>query len=295
MKSYDITFIGNYTKDTISDSHGVRVVDGGAFNYGANVAVRFGLKACAITRLSRQDTHVVERLQALGIDVFPHYTAESTQLRLMYPGENPDERQIFVDSSAGSFCVEQVTNLNTRTAVIGASFRGEVGLDVLHTLKGRNAQIALDVQGFLRCLRNGMLVAEAWPEKEQILSLVQFLKADIAEAEILTGSRDLRRAAEMLFNLGSKEILLTHRHGVLVYDGRRFYEAAFYPSQLVGRSGRGDTCIAAYSCRRLDSAPAEAVIWAAAVTSLKMESNGPFSSSLQDVEGLIRRRYVQQT
>jgi len=295
MKSYDITFIGNYTKDTISDSHGVRVVDGGAFNYGANVAVRLSLKTCAITRLSKQDTHVIERLETLGVDVFPQYTTESTQLRLVYPGENPDERQIFVDSSAGSFRVEQVANLKTRIAVIGASFRGEVGSDVLLVLKRRDTQIALDVQGFLRTIRDGLLVAEPWPEKEQILPLVQFLKADIAEAEILTGSRDLRRAAEMLFNLGSKEIVLTHRHGVLVYDGRRFYEAAFYPSQLVGRSGRGDTCIAAYSCRRLDSDPAEAVIWAAAVTSLKMESNGPFSSSLQDVEGLIRRRYVQQT
>jgi len=292
---YDITFIGNYTKDTISDPHGLRVVDGGAFNYGANVAVRLGLKTCAITRLCKQDTHVIERLEALGVDVHPRYTTESTQLRLVYPGENPDERQIFVDSSAGSIRVEQVADLDTRTAVVGASFRGEVGLDVLQALKERNARIALDVQGFLRTVRDGLLIAEPWPEKEQILPLVQFLKADIAEAEILTGSRDLRRAAEMLCSLGSREIVLTHRHGVLVYDGSRFYEAGFYPTRLVGRSGRGDTCIAAYSCRRLDSDPAEAVIWAAAVTSLKMESNGPFSSSLREVEGLIRRRYVSQT
>ena len=86
--------------------------------------------------------------------------------------------------------------------------------------------------------------------------------------------------------------MLTHRDGVLVYDGRRCYEAGFYPRRLVGRSCRGDTCIAAYSCRRLVSKPADAAIWAAAVTSLKMEGNGLFSSSPSDVERLIQKRYA---
>ena len=294
MKRYDITFIGNYTKDKIIDTRGERIVDGGAFNYGANVAVRLGLASCAITRLSRQDIHVVKKLEELGVDVFPEYTPESTELRLVYPSENPDEREIYVDSSAGSFEPEQVANLNTKTAVVGASFRGEVGLDVLRILNDKKTQIALDVQGFVRSVREGLLVAEPWPDKEEILSLVAYLKADIAEAEILTGIRDLRKAAQLLFAMGSREIVLTHRDGVLVYDGRLFYEAGFYPRRLIGRSGRGDTCIATYSCRRLELEPAEATIWAAAVTSLKMETNGPFTSSIEDVEDLIRRRYLSR-
>jgi sugar/nucleoside kinase (ribokinase family) len=95
----------------------------------------------------------------------------------------------------------------------------------------------------------------------------------------------------MLFDMGCREIVLTHRDGVLVFDGTHFYEAGFFPRKLIGRSGRGDTCIAAYSSRRLDSGPAEAAIWAAAVTSLKMETNGPFSSSVEEVQRLIRTRY----
>ena len=291
MKSYDIAFIGNYTKDRIVDKGGERTVDGGAFNYGANVAARFGLKTCAVTRLADEDIHVVKSLEALGIDVFPEYTRQSTRLRLVYPSDNPDERQIFVDASAGSFHPDQVANLRTKTAVVGASFRGEVGLEVLQALEQRKATIALDVQGYVRSVRDGLLVAEPWPERNKVLPLVRFLKADIAEAEILTGSRDLREAARMLSGMGSKEIVLTHRNGVLIYDGRRFHEAGFFPRELIGRSGRGDTCIAAYACRRLTCDPAEATIWAAAVTSLKMEGNCPFSSSPGEVEELIRRKY----
>ena len=291
MSAFDIAFIGNYTKDRIFDAQGERWVDGGAFNYGANVAVRLGLKTCAVTRLCRRDAHVVRRLEELGVSVFSHFTPESTQLRLVYPSADPDERKIYVDASAGSFQAEQVADLDARVAVVGASFRGEVGREILQILNGRKIDIALDVQGFVRSVQDRMLVAESWPQRDEILSLVRFLKADIAEAELLTGTRDLHRAARMLFTAGSREIVLTHRDGVLVFDGRDYHEAGFHPAKLVGRSGRGDTCIAAYSCKRLDSQPAEATVWAAAVTSLKMETDGPFGASVEEVEDLIERRY----
>ena len=291
MSTFDIAFIGNYTKDRIIDARGERWVDGGAFNYGANVAVRLGVKTCAVTRLCRQDGHVVKRLEELGVSVLPHYTPESTQLRLVYPSANPDERKIYVDSSAGAFQAEQVENLDARIVVVGASFRGEVTAEILQILESRKIDIALDVQGFVRSVHDRMLVAEPWAERAEILSLVRFLKADIAEAELLTGTRDLRAAARILFDLGSKEIVLTHRDGVLVFDGRDYHEAGFYPREVVGRSGRGDTCIAAYSCKRLDSQPAEATVWAAAITSLKMETDGPFNASIEQVEDLIERRY----
>ena len=291
MSTFDIAFIGNYTKDRIIDARGERWVDGGAFNYGANVAVRLGLKTSAVTRLSERDVHVVKRLEELGVSVLPHYTPESTQLRLVYPSANPDERKIYVDSSAGAFQAEQVENLDARIVVVGASFRGEVTAEILQILESRKIDIALDVQGFVRSVHDRMLVAEPWAERAEILSLVRFLKADIAEAELLTGTRDLRAAARILFDLGSKEIVLTHRDGVLVFDGRDYHEAGFYPREVVGRSGRGDTCIAAYSCKRLDSQPAEATVWAAAITSLKMETDGPFNASIEQVEDLIERRY----
>jgi sugar/nucleoside kinase (ribokinase family) len=91
--------------------------------------------------------------------------------------------------------------------------------------------------------------------------------------------------------MGPKEIVLTHKDGLLIYaDGKR-YEMDFYPAQLNGRSGRGDTCVGAYVAMRLSKPPREAGIWAAAVTSLKMEKLGPFDRPVSDVETLIQTRY----
>jgi sugar/nucleoside kinase (ribokinase family) len=64
---------------------------------------------------------------------------------------------------------------------------------------------------------------------------------------------------------------------------------------MVGRSGRGDTCLGAYVSMRLSRPPAAACAWAAAVTSLKMERLGPFNGTREEVEELMRRKYAGRT
>ena len=115
-------------------------MDGGAFNYGAHVAARMGLRVAAITRLAREDWRVVEALAALGVDVFAEATPTSTCLRLEYPSSNPDERIIYVTSTAGSFTPAQVAEIQAQAFVLGPSFRGEVGLDVIQALAAKGAQ-----------------------------------------------------------------------------------------------------------------------------------------------------------
>ena len=291
MTVYDVALLGHYTKDTIVSASGMRIVDGGAFNYGAHVTVRMGLKVAAVTRLAKEDRHVADELTRLGVDVFARFTPESTCLRIEYPTSNPDERVIYVTSSAGAFTTTEVESLEARAVIIGASMRGEVGLDVVEALKNKKTLIAADVQGFVRVARHGKLVYEDWPEKRKILACVDVLKTDAVEAKMLTNESDIKVAARILSEMGPREIVLTHREGVLVRADSRYYEEGFFPQELVGRSGRGDTCVAAYVAKRLTSAPDEATFWAAAVTSLKMEAEGPFRREIGLVEDLKCKMY----
>lgn len=290
--TYDIAFVGHYTQDTIVSAAGARRVDGGAFTYGAHVVARMGLRAAAITRLARDDWRVVTELERLGLDTFVEADPTSTRLRLVYPTSNVDERMIYVDSTAGPFTVQQVEPIDARAFVVGPSIRGEVPLDVLQALAAKGAWVAVDVQGFVRVTEGNLLVHAPWPEKEKILAYVDILKTDAVEAQQLTGETDIRRAAQILAGLGPAEIVLTHRDGLLVYAEKAYHEVGFYPAQLVGRSGRGDTCLASYVARRLEADPADATRWAAAVTSLKMEAEGPFRRDMQDVYALLKERYA---
>jgi sugar/nucleoside kinase (ribokinase family) len=147
------------------------------------------------------------------------------------------------------------------------------------------------MQGFVRVLRGTELNYEPWEERDETLALIDVLKSDAVEAEFLTGETDLHKAARFYAERGPGEIVLTHKDGLLIFANGDFHEMSFYPSRLEGRSGRGDTCLGTYVAMRLSMSPQEAGIWAAAVTSLKMENPGPFDRSLEEVEAFIRDRY----
>jgi sugar/nucleoside kinase (ribokinase family) len=288
---YDLVCIGNYTKDTIVSPAGTKFVDGGAVNYSAHAAARLGVKTAVVTRLASEDARVVDKFRQAGIDCFATYTPHSTLMKLEYPTTDPDIRHLSVTTTAGSITVSQVENLQAKAAVIGSSLRGEVGLDVIRILKEKGMLLAADMQGFVRVLRGQELNYEPWDDMQATLAYVDIVKSDAVEAEFLTGESDIRKAARFYAGMGPREIVLTHKDGVLVYADGKFTDAGFFSARLNGRSGRGDTCIGAYVAMRLSKPPREAGIWAAAVTSLKMEELGPFNRSISEVEALIHAKY----
>jgi sugar/nucleoside kinase (ribokinase family) len=290
-QTYDVVYIGNYTKDTIISPSGVTYVDGGAVNYAAHAGARLGLKVAVVTRLAKEDDRVVKKFAETHIDCFVTYTPHSTGMKLEYPTLNPDIRNLSVDNTAGTITAGELEGVAAKAAVIGTSLRGEVGDDVIQALKKRDVLLAADMQGFVRVLRGQKLVYEPWDEMQATLAHLDILKSDAVEAEFLTGKADIYQAAQVFAQMGPQEIVLTHKDGLLIYANGEFYEAGFFSQKLDGRSGRGDTCLGAYVAMRLSRPPAEAGTWAAAVTSLKMETLGPFNRSISEVEDLIRRKY----
>jgi len=290
IELFDLAIVGHYTQDTIIYPNATRLVDGGAFYYGASVAARMGLRVAVVTRLAPQDWRVVEHMERLGVTMFARATPASTCVSLIYPTANLDQRTIEFISSAGPFTVEEVAGIRARIWHVAATARGEVPPEVVEALVGQSEMVSLDVQGFVRVIKDGMLVFDNWPGKEDVLRHITVLKTDAVEAEALTGESDRTIAARRLAELGPREVLLTNSGGVLVYHDGQVDRAPFTPVEVLGRSGRGDTCTAAYLCRRLSAPPADAVAWAAAVTSLKLEAEGPFQRDMADVQALYERR-----
>jgi sugar/nucleoside kinase (ribokinase family) len=293
-KTYDLVTVGAYTKDTIVSSAGTRHVDGGGYSYAAHAAVLAGIEVGAVTRLAAEDRESTRALRDASVDVRIFESPQSTNMRLEYPTANVDERILTVTGIAEPFAPAHVQGLAARAFLVSASIRGEVPLDVLRLLKERDSLIAVDVQGFVRVLGpGGRLQYSTWHEQSAALALVDILKTDAVEAEFLTGHSDIRKAAQALADQGPAEIVLTHRDGLLVLAHGEIHEAGFFPEPLRGRSGRGDTCVGSYVARRLSEHPAAATVWAAAVTTLKMEAEGPIRRPVRDVEQLIARRYSQ--
>ncbi len=290
--SFDLAILGAYTRDTIARPTGETLVDGGGYNYAAMAAKLTGLRIAAVTKLAAEDRRVVEPLRQAGVEVVVLDSRASTNMRLEYPTSDPDHRILSVTSVVDPFSPEDVAAIEATAFLVTASTRGEAPLALLEAIKARGAHLAIDVQGFVRVVEPGGALrydAAGWDERRAVLGLVDVLKTDAVEAEALTGERDIHDAARALAAEGPREIVLTHRDGLLVHAEGHDYEAPFLPEAMRGRSGRGDTCIGAYVSRRLLASPAEATRWAAAVTTLKLEQEGPIRRSAADVHAFLAR------
>jgi sugar/nucleoside kinase (ribokinase family) len=291
-KKYDVIYAGNYTKDTIITPDGIRVVDGGGMNYAANVGARLGIKAAVITRLAKEDQHVVDAIQSAGIDCYPFFSDYSTLMTLEYKTKDVDNRNLYVKSTAGTILPDYLDDFQAKAIAVSPSLRGEVEPGFFSELRQKtDALLAVDVQGFVRVLRDETLVYEPWPEMPEVLKNLDILKSDAVEAEFLTGEKDIEKAAAIYAGMGVKEIVLTHSDGVLIFAGGECNHFQFHASSMAGRSGRGDTCMGSYIAKRISLPAHEAGKWAAAATSLKVERVGVFNRPISEVEAFINRYY----
>ncbi len=285
----DVAMIGHFAKDKLVYHGQTERSSGGAVYYGSVALRRMGVSVAVITRLREDDFPLLDELKAEGVSVFAQAADQTSGIENIYFTPDMDRRICKPLGFAGPFRPEDIPPIEARVLAVVPIIAGEVSLSVLKAL-AQKYTIALDVQGFLRVREGDDLVLRDWPQKEEGLSYVDFLKLDSAEAEVLTGKTDLLEAAQELTIYGPGEIVLTHAQGVLVYADRRSYQAPFTPREIKGRTGRGDTCFAAYLGKRLKASPEEACRFAAAVASLKMEKPGPFRGSVTDVEKKLSQR-----
>ncbi|NLS77851.1 MAG: hypothetical protein GXY76_11385 [Chloroflexi bacterium] len=286
----DVAMIGHYALDKIIYLGKEQLSLGGAVYYGGVALRRQGFRVAVVTRLARRDWAMLDELVSEGIEVYAAEASATSGIENTYPTEDMNHRTCRPLAFAGAFRPEDIPDLLPRIWLVGPIIAGEVDVPLLRKLHASGAPVALDIQGFIRVPENDQLVFRPWPDMAEGLGYVKYLKADDAETLALTGRTDLREAARELAGYGPSEVALTHGGGLVVYAEGSFCEAAFRPSQIRGRTGRGDTTFATYVARRLALPPERACQYAAAVASLKMEAPGPFRRPLSDVEDYIRRR-----
>jgi sugar/nucleoside kinase (ribokinase family) len=196
---------------------------------------------------------------------------------------------------AGAFNKEEIPDIKTIFFVIGPIIAGEIDLDLLEFLHEKyNNRLGLDIQGFVRGIKNNKVQYFDLSEKEklEIVSKIDYLKLDGTEAEILTNQSSLLKAGNELINLGPREVLITHKEGISL---RTKNKSLFFPwknKSSIGRTGRGDTAFISYMGSRITKTPEDSLRFSAALTSLKMEALEPFSLPLSAVEKLIKEEYL---
>jgi sugar/nucleoside kinase (ribokinase family) len=285
MSCYDIVFMGHLCTATIFPFKGDPFVErGGPAFFGPLAASCLEKRIAAVTRIANSETQLLEPLKTAGIDLYVQ-PVETVQYRVVFPTANVDERQAFLIRGGGHFCIDDLPPIEPCLIHLGGLSIHEFSLEFMRALKKQGFRLSVDMCSFVNNVdeqtRLGYLADV--PEKKEILSMVDFVKVDVMEAKALTGTDILRDQADILEDWGSLETVITYSEGALASSKGKTMFAKFTNRSTRGRMGRGDTFSGAYLARRLDHSVEDSLRFAAALTSIKMESLGPFPGSLEDV------------
>lgn len=285
MKRYDIVFMGHLATAEIFPFKGDSFVEwGGPAFFGPLAASCLGKKIAAVTRIANSETQLLEPLKAAGVDLYIQ-PLKTVQWRIVFPTEKVDERLAFHVSGGGHFNIDDLPPIEPCLIHLGGLSVHEFSLEFVRELKDRGFRLSVDMCSFVNNVDEETqlgYLADV-PKKKEILSMVDFVKADIMEAKALTGTDILNDQANMLEEWGSPETVITCSDGALARCKKKTIFARFTHRSSRGRMGRGDTFSGAYLARRLDHPVEDSLRFAVALTSIKMESVGPFSGSLEDV------------
>ena len=286
-KKFDVCTIGHVTWDNIVSPTVRTRIPGGTAYYSAVALAHLGLETAVVTRLAAKDRDALVRpLEDLGVRVFDFESDETTFFENVYGSDAHGTRTQKVQALADGFVPEHVEGLSARIFLLGPLTNREMPLSFFRCVKRADTLVAVDVQGMLRSVSGHAVEAVAWGDRVEALSYIDVLKADAAEARLLTGENELRKAIRKIAEYGVREALVTlGRQGALALcQGREVRIPAFEPRKLIDTTGCGDTFLAGYLFGKSRSMGVrEAGMTAAALAALKAEALGPFQGSLRDL------------
>ena len=292
MKSYDLMIIGAATRDVNIDYTGAEERSvGGAVTYCTPAARAAGASVFAAIKADPADRDILDCFDLPGEDMALLPSRRTTLMRNEYFTPDRERRNCACAAQSDPVLPEEIPDKNCKLYHLAGLLYGDFPNELIEYLHGRGL-VSADAQGFLRHNDGGRLNFRDWEDKRAYLPYMDFLKTDAAEAEILTGLTDRQAAARQLYDWGAKEVMVSHNTQMLVYDGKQTYTCPVKARNLSGRTGRGAPTFGSYLAMRMLGADVpQALLYATACVSLKMETPGRFSGTRADVEAYIDAFY----
>jgi sugar/nucleoside kinase (ribokinase family) len=286
----DICCVGHITSDKVVTSNTTLYMPGGTAYYFSFPLAGFDVKYLLVTALAKAESRYVAELEHRNIAVKVQESEHTVCFENVYEA-NTDFRTQYVSQKADAFIEETLADVEAKIFHLGPLLADDFSVSLIRSLAAKG-RVSMDVQGYLRVVKDGKVFHADWPEKQEVLAYVDILKADETELRTLTGVEDIKSAAALVADWGVKEVVITNgSQGSMIYSQGVFHAIpAFPPRTLVDATGCGDTYMAGYLYQRIKGADEQqSGRFAAALATLKLESAGPFQGQLEDVQVLLEQ------
>lgn len=286
-----ICCIGHITRDRIITPQQTIDMAGGTSFYMAHgmhhLSQDFPFQL--VTKIGQESQEEVDHLRQMNIDVLSYSSPHSVFFENHY-GLNSNQRTQRVLAKAAPFTIEEMEPLVAEVFHLGSLLADDFSPEIVKFLAQKGC-ISIDVQGYLREVRGEKVYAVDWKDMDAVLPYVDIVKLNEHEMYAIMHTNDPKIVAEKLASYGVREVIITlGSYGSLIYANKTCYEIpAYTPRKIIDATGCGDTYSTGYLYMRSQGATfQEAGRFASAMCTLKLEHNGPFEGSLNDIKTLIK-------
>jgi sugar/nucleoside kinase (ribokinase family) len=282
-----IAVVGPVVKDKITVDGKTKIQIGGIAYYQARAFHQLGAQVSAFLTFGTQDKKWVEK-KFEGIPIVHIPVQETQSFERTYAPRNPDVcLSVKISYAKNRFPVTKplITKLKKFDWVLfGPLFEDNIPVALFERLRGK--KLALGNFGiFSRAHRNELVYTN--PNKVfKVSPLLSYFFIDKAEAQFLSGKKDVRSAGKFLIKKGLARLVITEgSKGSTLFEKNKMYKIpAYKPKRVADPTGAGDTYGAAFiRATKLFSNPVQQGKFAAMTASMKLENRGAFRGSLQKV------------
>lgn len=287
---YDICCIGHITLDKVVTPTTVKYMAGGTSFYFSNAIHGMPVSYYLLTAIGNSEKRFADDLLGKGIGLTVLPATHTLHFENIYQA-NQDHRIQRVPQQADPFNTSDLLTVDAKIFHLGPLLAGDIPEAAIPLLAAKG-KVSLDVQGYLREVRDQNVYPIDWASKKKLLPFVSILKANETEMEMLTGEKDVKKAAMLLADMGVSEVVITlgSKGSVIFSEGVFYTVPAYPPGAVVDATGCGDTYMAGYLAKRVQQAPIqEAGEFGAAMATFKIQSSGPFTGSADDVQAILQK------
>jgi hypothetical protein len=290
-----ITLIGPVSQDTIIKGDLNYKSAGGAVFYQSSVLSSLKISTNAFVTISRDNEELLKAFHS-NVTIIPIYVKENIKFQNIYPDNDPNHR-----IQKAKVPCNPIKNILSQIKCSDALLLGplcpyDIPLKTIEELSTLKVPIYLGAQGYLRHLIKDKIVLKPWNEFKKYLKFTNILFMDENESAIILGEKhSLEETARILASFGPKEVIITcGSRGSVIYSRKldRIYKIpAFKPEKTEDPTGLGDTYMAAYAARKLETEdPKKCGMFAAAAAALKLENKGPFKGKRELIHNKCKNK-----
>jgi sugar/nucleoside kinase (ribokinase family) len=275
--------LGPVTRDTNIRHGSTYHSTGGPVYYHAGVLDSLGIDATALVTLGQEDEDLLKSFPA-SVRVIPSFRENTAEFENYYPSTDPNQRKQRAKMPCNPLKKEDFRDLDLDlfdAFLVSPLSPADIPLETLKYLYHTKKPIYMGIQGYMRHLEDFEVVLRPWKDYQKFIPFIKIIFMDELEARMILSTRysDLEIIARKLAAHGPEEVIITlGDRGSLIYYGKMkevYRIPAVPPHKTVDPTGLGDSYMAAYSSKRLESFdPEKCGIFASQIASLKLENQG---------------------